>query len=462
MSTTAHDYARIHAERFLDELKTLIRIPSISTQPQHAGDVLRAAEWLAADMLRIGFDSAELITMPEGRHPLVLGEWSGAGANAPTVLIYCHYDVQPAEMADGWDSEPFEPLEKDGKLYARGAVDSKLHVIAQLRAIEALLATPEKSPVNLKVILEGEEESGSENINAFVAQHGERLRADVCVISDGAVIDLSQPSLITGLRGIVTMELRVYGPAQDLHSGHFGGNTHNPIHALCHIVAQLHDSSGRVQVPGFYDDVLPLSEEEREALADVLPWIEREWRAVANGPQPWGEPEYTLHERAGARPTLEVNGIRGGYAGDGFKTVLPSMALAKISCRLVERQEPIHIYELVRDQIARLTPSSVRSELHRLEDGAPATVFDLRAPAMQAASQAYELGWGVKPIYERAGGSVPIAHAMQKLSDQIVLMGFGHKGGKAHGPNENIYIEQLYKGIHTAIHFIEEIGRQNG
>jgi acetylornithine deacetylase/succinyl-diaminopimelate desuccinylase-like protein len=457
--TAAHEYARAQAARFVEQYKELVRIPSISTLPEHAADVQRAAEWLAAEMRRIGLETAEIIKMPEGRHPLVLGTWNGAGPDAPTVLLYAHYDVQPAVVEDGWQTPPFEPVEKDGRIYARGTVDSKLHVNAQLRAVESLLATPDKSPVNIKIVLEGEEESGSENINAFVDQHPERLRADFCVISDGTILDPEQPSLVYALRGITTMELHVSSPAQDLHSGHWGGTVHNPLQALAEIIARLHDAEGRVLVPGFYDDVVLADADERAALAQANEWTEREWRKVVNAPETWGEPGYNLHERAGLRPTLEINGMVGGFYGPGFKTVLPQKAMAKISCRLVPDQDPRQIYELVRDHIAKITPSGVRSELIPLEPGASAALLGRESRAMQAAANAYEFGWGKRPIFERAGGSVPITYTFQKVADEVVIMGFGYKTGQAHGPNENIYVDSLHRGIATAIHFLQHVGQ---
>jgi acetylornithine deacetylase/succinyl-diaminopimelate desuccinylase-like protein len=455
--TTPHDYAKTHAGHFLDQYKELVHIPSISTLPEHAADVQRAAEWLAEQIRQAGFDSAEIIKMPQGRHPLVLGEWNGAGPDAPTVLIYCHYDVQPAVMEDGWETEPFESVEKDGRIYARGTTDSKLHVMAQLKACESLLQTG-GAPVNLKLVLEGEEESGSENINAFVEQHGDRLRADYCVISDGTILDAAQPSLVYALRGITTMELHVYGPAQDLHSGHYGGSVHNPLQALAEIITKLHDDNGTVTVPGFYDDVIDADAEERVELAKANEWTEREWRQVANAPQPWGEREYNIHERVGLRPTLEINGITGGFTGPGFKTVLPQKAMAKISCRLVANQDPTRIYEQVRDYITKITPPTVRTRVVKLEPGAAAAVLGRETRAMQAAARAYEQGWGARPIFERAGGSVPITYTFQKVADEVVIMGFGYKSGQAHGPNENAYVHSLHRGIDTAIHFLQEIG----
>ena len=458
MMTTPFEYAHHNQTQFLDELKHLISIPSISTQPEHASDVLQVANWIRDKMLSMGMTQVELIHIPEGRHPCVLGEWSEAGDDAPTALIYCHYDVQPAEIEDGWKTQPFEPTERDGKLYGRGAVDSKLHVIAQLNAIESLLKT-DSLAVNVKVLCEGEEESGSETINTFIAQYPERLQADIAVISDGCIME-GQPTLVYGLRGIVTMELHVYGPQKDLHSGHFGGSTHNPIQALAEIIAQLHDESGFITVPNFYDDVILLNEDERESLKAVNQYTESEWRDVANSPNPYGEPEYTMHERVGARPTLEINGIKGGYAESGFKTVLPSHAMAKISCRLVPNQHPTVIYETLKKYVEGITPLSVRSELIQLETGASAIVLDRQSVAMQAGMVAYEVGWGTKPIFERAGGSVPITYELQKIADETIIMGFGYRSGTAHGPNEHIYIDQLYNGIHSAITFLQEIGQR--
>ena len=456
--TNPHDYAQINHQRFLDELKELIRIPSISALPQHAADVQRAAEWLAADMRRVGFDTAEIIKMPQGRHPLVLGTWLGAGPDAPTVLIYSHYDVQPARMEDGWDTDPFEPVEHDGKLFARGSTDSKINLMTQLKAIESILASENKSPVNIKLLLEGEEESGSENMNAFVAGQGERLRADIGVLCDGGIIAPDQPSLICGLRGIVTMELHITGPERDLHSGHYGGNVHNPLQALAEIIAQLHHANGNVAIPGFYDDVVPLAETERKSLAAIDPWYEKDWKLRANAPQAWGEAGYSLHERAGIRPTLEINGLLGGYIEAGFKTVLPAKAMAKISCRLVANQTPDRIFELVRDYIARLTPPAVKSTLIRLDDGAPAVTINRASRALQVAKAAYQKNWGKPPLEEYTGGSIPIASALQNLVDDLIFMGYSYKGGGAHGPNEHIILDNAPRGIATAIDFLLGVG----
>jgi acetylornithine deacetylase/succinyl-diaminopimelate desuccinylase-like protein len=454
----ALQYAQMNAPRFRDQLKEILRIPSISTMTQHADDVKRAADWLVNDMQRIGFQKSAAIAT--AGHPIVYGEWMGAGADAQTVLVYCHYDVQPADMADGWDTQPFEPVERDGKIYARGAVDSKSHVMAQLKAAESLLAADSKSPVNIKILFEGEEESSSANLTTFVAENRELLKADVCVISDGSMPDREQPSMGYSLRGIVAIELEISGPRQDLHSGHYGGTVHNPIQALAEIITQLHRPDGSVAVPGFYDDVLPLNADEHSELEKALPWIETEWKVVASAPQAWGEPDYNLHERIGARPTLEINGIKGGFAEDGFKTVLPGRALAKISCRLVANQRPEHIFELVRDYIAQITPPTVTSELRLHSVGEPALI-DRNSKFVQAAANAYEKAWGKRPFFVREGGSVPIVSVLQReLDTPAVMMAFGYKGCGAHGPNEHVYLDMWEKGIATMIHFYDDLGKR--
>ncbi|MDL1885707.1 dipeptidase [Anaerolineae bacterium CFX8] len=449
-----NDYITTHADRFKEQLKDLLRIPSVSTLAQHKPDVERAAAWLVEDMRRIGFQMAEAI--PTAGHPIVYGEWVGAGQGAPTVLVYGHYDVQPAEMADGWLTEPFQPVERDGKIYARGAIDSKSNVMAQLKAAEAMLATG-GAPVNLKLLFEGEEESNSENLSAFIAANRDRLKADVVVICDGSMADRQQPDMSYGLRGVVSMELEVFGPRQDLHSGHFGGTVHNPIQALAEIITGLHNPDGSVSVPGFYEDVEPLSDEERAELSKALPWVEAEWRDVAAAPAQWGEPAYNLHERIGARPTLEINGIAGGFAAEGFKTVLPGRALAKISCRLVPHQTSQKTYERVRDYVMQIAPPTVRVEMRLISIGEP-LLIDRHSPAVQAALRAYENTWGKRPHFTRAGGSVPVAVDLQReLGAPLVLLAFGYKGCGAHGPNEHVYLDMWYRGMATMIAFCREI-----
>lgn len=452
---TALEYAGAHSLRFVDELIELLKIPSVSTMPEHAPDVERAALWLVDNMRQMGISAQ--IYQQEGYLPLVYGEWMGAGPDAPTALLYCHYDVQPAFLSDGWDTDPFVPILKDGRVYARGAVDSKGHVIANLKAIEAMLRADESCPVNLKILFEGEEESGSEHIFRFVADHTDMLRADVCVVSDGSMPDTHQPVLDYGLRGIITFEVEVTGPQRDLHSGHYGGSVHNPIQALAEILAQLHDHDGHVAVPGFYEDVQPLRDEERQILSPVTALMEQEWDDVTGAPAHWGEPEFRLHERIGARPTLEINGIAGGYYGEGFKTVIPSKALAKISCRLVPDQNPDLIFEQVAACLRSLTPATVTLDIRQLEEGSPGIVLDRHSPAMQAVFKAYEAAWGTAPRYSRAGGSIPVVSAFQaRLGMPIVLMPYGYKGCGAHSINEHMYIDMFHKGIETAIRFYHE------
>lgn len=452
---TPIDYINDNFDRIKEDYKELLAIPSISTDPAYAHDVLRAANWLAAKMREIGL-MPELIAMPEGRHPVVMGTWDGAGPDAKTVLIYCHYDVQPASIEDGWHTEPFTPTEVGDRIYARGATDSKIHVMANLSAVEALLANG-SCPVNIKLVFEGEEESGGETISALVDQQPERMRADICVISDGSILAPEQPSIIYGLRGIVTMELHIDGPQADLHSGHWGGAVHNPAQALAEIITKLHNDDGSVAVPGFYDDVRALDDSEREAMRANTDWLAEEYGTLVNPPAEWGEPGYSIHERTGARPTLEINGISGGYTGAGFKTVLPSHAMAKISCRLVPDQDPEDIIRKVSGYIAQLTPPTVRSRITDLDYGRPALLLAREGSAIQAAAAAYETAWGNPVIFERAGGSVPIAYDLEKISQDMALLSFSYKGGGAHSINEHALVPMLYKGIVTAITFLQAI-----
>jgi acetylornithine deacetylase/succinyl-diaminopimelate desuccinylase-like protein len=450
----AHDYAKTHRPEFLEQLKTWVRIPSISTDPERAGDVKRAAEWLAADMRRVGIENVQIF--PTAGHPVVYGDWLHAGADVPTVLVYGHYDVQPADMVDGWDNNPFDPIERDGKIYARGSSDDKGQAFVHIKAAESLLISEGKFPVNVKFLIEGEEEIGSEHLVTFVTANRELLKSDICVISDGAILSEDQPAIVYALRGLVYMELEVQGPAHDLHSGGFGGTVHNPAQALAEIITALHNPDGSVSVPGFYDDVVPLDDEERAELRKT-DWAVEDWKAATGAPQPWGEPQFTIRERIGARPTLEVNGFASGFYGVGAKTVLPAKALAKISCRLVAKQNPEKIHAQIRDYVAKITPPTVRSEVRMIHRGDAASV-ELKIPAMQAAISAYEKGWGKRPVFMREGGSIPIvADFRRELGVPVILMGFGLNTDGAHGPNEHYSIDMFYKGIDTAIHFYKDV-----
>ncbi len=447
------DYIHNQQNDFIEELIDFLRIPSISTDPAYAESCKEAAEWVANNLRQMGLAS-EII--PTQRHPLVYAEWLGAGADKPTVLIYGHYDVQPASKSDGWDTEPFDPTVKDNVLYARGATDDKGQFFTHLKAVEALLKTEGTLPVNVKFIIEGEEESGGESIAKFVKEHGNKLSADVCVISDTSMSNIETPVIVYGLRGIVGFEVIATGPATDLHSGMYGGTVHNPLQALAEILAQLHHPDGSVNVEGFYDGISPISATEREALAKGQYSFET-WQSETGASTAWGEPDYTLSERIGARPTLEINGFAGGYYDKGLKAVIPSKAVAKISCRLVSPQQPKDIYEKVKAQIQRLATSTVQLEFNYIAGANPALV-DINHPTMQAAIRAYEQGWGGTPIFKREGGSLPIVADLQThLNMPVIMMGFGLNSDGLHGPNEHYSLEMFLKGIVTSVHFLYEI-----
>ncbi|MDZ4767122.1 MAG: dipeptidase [Chloroflexota bacterium] len=453
---TPIEYAHRNADSFREQLFDLIRIPSISTDSNYASDVRRAAEWVATNLRTIG---ATAEVLPTARHPVVYGEWLGAGADAKTVLVYGHYDVQPAELRDGWTNPPFEPIIRNGFVFARGSSDDKGQMFIHIKALESFLRSETgKAPVNVKFLIEGEEEIGSPNLTAFVAANKERLKADVCVISDTGMGEIENPSITYALRGLAYMEIHVSGPEKDLHSG-WGGPVHNPAQALAHIIAALHDTNGHILVPGFYDDVMALNQEERDILK-MTDYSEAELRTMFGVPAAWGEPNFTLVERQTARPTLEINGIYGGYMGEGSKTVLPAKAVAKVSCRLVPFQKPERIYHLVRDYVASITPPSVKSEVRLLNVG-DAVLIPRDDPSMQAAIQAYARGWGKEPHFRRSGGSIPIvADFRRELGLPVLLMGYGLETDGAHGPDEHFSLEMFRRGIDTAICFLEEIGKE--
>lgn len=451
---TAEAYAQDNAERFRTELHEWLRIPSISTDANYAAECRRAADWVADNLNGIGME-AEVI--PTKRHPLVYAEWLGAGPDAKTVLIYGHYDVQPAMKEDGWATEPFEPIEREGKMWGRGTTDDKGQLFAHIKAVESLLKTEGKLPVNVKFIIEGEEESGGENIEKYVHEHPEKLAANVCVISDGSMARVEQPVIVYALRGIVPLEVTVTGPKQDLHSGMFGGSVHNPLQALAEIIARLHKEDGTVAVPGFYDDVRELSEEERTALAKT-PYTPEDWQADTGAPEPWGEADFAIHERIGARPTLEINGMAGGYWGNGIKAIVPEKAWAKITCRLVADQDPAKIVQLVKDYIESITPSTVKVTFKSTVTGTAAAQVDMDTPMMQAAIEAYKKGWGAEPVFKREGGSIPIvSDFLGVLKQPVILMGFGLNTDNLHGPNEHLRIDMFHKGINTSVQFLREV-----
>jgi acetylornithine deacetylase/succinyl-diaminopimelate desuccinylase-like protein len=449
-----YEFAEAHREEFLEELKELLRIPSISTMSEHKPDIRRAAEWFKTHFEQIGMTRAQVYETPG--NPIVYAEWLGAG-NAPTVLIYGHYDVQPAEDSDNlWKSDPFEPVIRDGNLYARGATDDKGQTLTQIKAVQSLLASG-TLPVNVKFIVEGEEEAGSPSLYPFVEQHLDMLRADVVVVSDTHLLALDRPSITVGLRGIVYLEIEVRGPSHDLHSGTYGGVVHNPANALVDILAALHHPDGSIAVPGFYDRVVEPSAEERAELAKVPFTLER-LKNETGLSVPWGEAGYEMHERLGIRPTCEINGMISGYTGEGGKTVIPAKALAKVSCRLVPEQEPDEIERLIRDYVQSLTPPGITSEVRSLHNGRWAVV-NVNSSYMRAASRAYEFGFGAPPVFTREGGSIPIVGTFQNaFNAPAILMGFGLPDDNLHAPNEKFCLECFYRGIRTAIHFLQLVG----
>ncbi len=437
----------------LNELLAFLTIPSVSTQPKHRADVARAAEWLVEKMNEAGLENIRIIDY--GGHPLVYGDWLNAGSSAPTVLVYGHYDVQPAEPFKLWKSHPFEPELRDDYIYARGASDDKGQLFVHVKAVEAYLKVGGHLPVNVKFIVEGEEESGGESLAAFIPEYQDLLSADIVLISDTAMISPEQPAIVYSLRGNVYTFLDITGPERDLHSGSYGGGINNPLNALAHIIAKLKDEEGRILIPGFYDRVRSLSDEERTLLNSV-PFDQEAWLRETGAPQSWGEPEYSIPERLGARPTLDVNGIIGGYTGPGKKTVLPSGAHAKISMRLVPDQDPQEIAELYVEHINNISPPNVTVKVSIASANAP-SISQLHSPAMTAASNAYEQVFGRKPVYIREGGSIPVVTQFQNiLGIEAVLMGFGLPGDRIHSPNERFYIPNFYRGISTSIHFMQQ------
>ncbi len=450
-------YAQHHRAEYVAELIEFLRIPSVSTQPFHAADTAKAAAWLADALKRAGLENVAIIAT--NGHPLVYADWLHAGPTAPTVLIYGHYDVQPIEPLAEWHTPPFDPAVLDDYLYARGASDDKGQVYIHIKAVEAHLQANGRLPLNVKFIIEGEEESGGASLRAFIPENKSLLQADVALVSDTSMVSRSQPSIVYGLRGMCYMMLDLTGPGRDLHSGSFGGGINNPLNALGHLISRLKDPDGHVLIPGFYDKVRPLTVEERQVLAQ-FPLAENEWLAETGAPQAWGEPDYTLIERLGARPTLDVHGIIGGYTGPGGKTVLPSTVHCKLSMRLVPDQDPQEIAQLFRDYVQSIVPPSIRVSITG-RSGSPATITDLRIPAIKAAVSAYEASFGVPPVFMREGGSIPVVGQFQEYLDlETVLMGFGLPDDRIHAPNERFYLPNYYRGIETSIRFLTEYGQQ--
>jgi acetylornithine deacetylase/succinyl-diaminopimelate desuccinylase-like protein len=437
-------YIRTHEARFLDELFGLIRIPSISSVSEHKGDMLKAAEYLVDQLHKAGADSAAVYTTTG--HPVVFGQ-KITDPLKPTVLVYGHYDVMPVDPIDLWDAPPFEPYIKDGKIFARGSADDKGQLFMQVKAFE-LLIQQGALPCNVKFMIEGEEEMGSPALGTWCKENKDMLAADIILVSDTSMIAMDVPSITVGLRGLAYMEVEVTGPAKDLHSGIYGGAVANPANILAKIIASLHDENNHITIPGFYDDVLEISREERNDMARA-PFNLEEYRRKIDIKEEWGETGYTVNERTGIRPTLDVNGIWGGYTGEGSKTVLPAKATAKISMRLVPKQDPDKIAALFTLHIQKIAPPTVTVKVIAHHGGIP-YVSPVDTPAYRAASKAYESTYGKIPIPVRSGGSIPIISTFEKvLGIKSILMGFGLDTDSAHSPNENFHVECFRNGIET-------------
>ncbi len=458
MSSSAVSFARENHSRFLSELKDLLRIPSVSTLPEHKSDVRRAAEFVAAEMKRIGLEHVDVIST-DG-HPLVYGDWLHA-AGKPTVLCYGHYDVQPAEPLDEWHSPPFEPTERNQNLYARGAVDDKGQMYMHLKALESLMKAGDGGraalPVNVRVIIEGEEEVGGESIAKFVREHPERLKADVALVSDTEMFAPGLPTLCVGLRGMVYTELTAQGAMTDLHSGMYGGAAPNPLIALAQIIAKLKDENGRILIPGFYDRVEQPSQDELAAWKR-LPFDEEHYRKTEVGSSVLtGEKDYSVLYRTWARPTLEVHGMPGGFVGAGAKTVIPARASAKISMRLVPDQRPDEIFKLYSDFVRSLTPAGIQLNIKTWSLADP-IVVRTDNHFVRASAEAMRQVFGKDTVFIRSGGSIPIVADFEKvLKIPSVMMGFGLPDDNLHAPNEKFHIPNFYAGIESIILWLQKL-----
>ena len=446
--TSVHDYLNENEPRFLDELFSLIRIPSISALPEHKADMERCAERWKELLLQAGADHAEV--MPSEGHPLVFAEKHVADG-APTVLIYAHYDVMPAEPLELWASAPFEPEVRDGRIWARGADDDKGQAMIQVKAFEYLVRQGLLRH-NVKFIFEGEEEIGSPSLGAFLEQHRELLKSDIILVSDTSMLGAELPSLTTGLRGLAYWEIEVTGPNRDLHSGHFGGAVANPINVLCELLAGVVNAEGRITIPGFYDDVEDVPQAERDMIA-AIPFDEEKYKAAIDVKALRGEKGYSTLERNSCRPSFDVCGIWGGYTGEGSKTVLPSKAYAKVSCRLVPHQQHEKISQLFIDYIRSVAPDCVRVEVRPMHCG-EGYVCPITLPAYKAAERGFEKAFGRRPLAVRRGGSIPIISGFERvLGVKTVLMGFGLESDAIHSPNENFRLDIFRKGFEAVVEF---------
>ncbi len=449
----ALDYAHQHRGRFLDELKEYLAIPSISTSPEYKADMERAAQWTADQLRSLGMDNVQI--MPTGGHPVVYAERLKAGEDAPTVLIYGHYDIQPVDPIELWTSDPFKAETRGDNLYARGSSDMKGQVVASFKAVESIARTGEL-PVNVKWLIEGEEEIGSQNLGEFIRKNAKTLQADFCINPDAGMINADSPTITYGLRGLAYFEIRVFGPNKDLHSGLFGGAVHNPAQALTELIAGMHDKKGRVTLPGFYDSVRKAGKAERADIAR-LPIKPKHFLEQTGVPALWGEPDYTPEERVSIRPTLEVNGLLSGFTGEGSKTVIPAWAMAKISCRLVPDQDPDQIHKSMVKYMKRNAPKTIKWEVKALHSsGVAITAKD--SVGVRAMAKGLEQVWGKRPLFKREGGSIGVVVQLQKyVGVESVLTGFGLPEDNAHSPNEKLHLPTWHKGIDAFINMFYNV-----
>lgn len=451
-------YASDHAAAAVDQLTDWLRIPSISTDPEYNDDTRKAAQWLADDLTRMGVARVEI--METGGHPIVYAEHRSPNVDAPTVLVYGHYDVQPPDPLELWDSPPFEPVIRDGDIIARGSADDKGQAFMHVKAVEAYLQAEGALPVHLKMMIEGEEESGSVHLAPWIETNKEMLAADVVLVSDTSLFAPGVPSIAYGLRGMAYVEVELTGPKKDLHSGVYGGGVENPINALARMISDLHDADHRVTIEGFYDDAPDLSPEEREAYA-ALPFDQEAWMEEVGVSTTKTEKGFSILEGTTGRPTLDVNGIWGGYTGEGAKTVLPSKATAKISCRLIPPQTPEDITDKLRRHFEAHVPDTMTLDFRDLHGGHGAIV-DTTAPAMQAAADALEGVFGQRPHFTREGGSIPVVADFKKiLGLDTVLMGFGLDSDSIHSPNEKFGLDRFHQGIEASIRFLDAYAKQD-
>lgn len=455
-SRVTDTYVREHESRLLDELKDFIRIPSVSTLPEHQSDVQRCARFVADALTKAGIENVQVI--PTAGHPLVYGDWLHAPGK-PTVLCYGHYDVQPPDPLDLWVTPPFEPTIRDGNLYARGAVDDKGQMYMHIKAIEALFACYGRLPVNVKFLIEGEEEIGGKSIAQYVAAHQAELKADVALVSDTALYAEGIPTLCVGLRGLIYTEIQAQGPARDLHSGLYGGAAPNAVFGLVELLAKLKDADGHIQIPGIYDDVAAPSPAELDSWKR-LPFSEEAMlRDEIGATSLTGEPGFSVLERVWARPTLEVHGIAGGFTGAGAKTVIPAVATAKVSIRLVPNQDPEKVIAAYRDFVARITPRGITTQVNVLSHS-PGLMVNPEHPAIAIAARAFAEMLGRDTVFTRSGGSIPIVGDIHRhLGIPTILMGFGLPDDGLHSPNEKFRVANYYTGIMTIAHFLEQYGR---